>query len=284
MAARSIRVRYAGTCSGCGASLTAGTTASWEKDGKLIMCVHCQDATQVQPLDPDAVASGPTVQPAPIAGVAGDSARLEYERRHDRREQHIDQKYGRLAGVVKFVVPEPQTTTAWAVGADGERRLADYLTEELGDSFRLLNDRKVPKRRGNIDHLLVGPSGVWVVDAKQYSGRIEQRDAGVWFKRDYRIYVRGRDRTKLAAGLQWQVDAVRHALGGIDAPITPALCFIRGEWPLFAKPFQQDGVWVLSAKMLLKLARTSTVLSDAAVEAVATRLAAALPPMASGSS
>jgi hypothetical protein len=38
------------------------------------------------------------------------------------------------------------------------------------------------------------------------------------------------------------------ALGGAEVPTTPALCFIRAAWKLFAKPFQHNGVWVICSK------------------------------------
>lgn len=49
--------------------------------------------------------------------------------------------------------------------------------------------------------------------------------------------VSGRDQTKLVNAMDWQVAAVRDALGDSaefpDVPITAALCFIDAEFPLF---------------------------------------------------
>jgi hypothetical protein len=42
------------------------------------------------------------------------------ERRQHKREERIDAKFGRLAGVVKFLSDDPQSTKAWASGAAGE--------------------------------------------------------------------------------------------------------------------------------------------------------------------
>ena len=41
-----------------------------------------------------------------------------------------------------------------------------------------LHDRRVPGTRGNIDHIVVGPAGVFVIDAKNYQGKIEVRNRG----------------------------------------------------------------------------------------------------------
>ena len=211
-------------------------------------------------------------------GKAGGSARLEYERRHQRREAKIDQQWGRLAGVVKFLSNDPQSTTAWAKGSQGEQRLAAHLLQAVGDRAVLLHDRKVPRTRGNIDHLAIAASGIWVIDAKHYQGQVEHRDKGGWFKTDYHLYVGGRDRTKIADGLAWQVDAVRSALAGTDVPISAALCFIEAEWSLFAKPFKQNGVWVTWAKKLAEMIAAPAPLSLPEVADIAERLASALPP------
>jgi hypothetical protein len=99
-------------------------------------------------------------------GQAGWSARREYEKRHERREQQIEKRWGPLAGVVKFLSDDPQSIKAWAKGSKGERQLADRLLREVGDRAVLLHDRKVPRTRGNIDHIAIAASGVWVIDAK----------------------------------------------------------------------------------------------------------------------
>src|ERR1700686_4970564 len=97
-----------------------------------------------------------------------------------------------------------QNITAWAKGSEGERRLAAHLQKAVGDRAILLNDRRVPKTKGNIDHLVIAASGIWVIDAKNYKGMVERRDVGGWFKTDQRLYVGRRDQTKLARGLGWQ--------------------------------------------------------------------------------
>lgn len=209
--------------------------------------------------------------------MAGGSAQAEYERRHRQREARLEAKWGRFAGVAKFLSDDPQSTMAWARGAEGERRLAAHLARELGDRAVFLHDRKVG--RANIDHLIVASSGVWVVDAKNYTGRVEYRNVAGWLSRpDNRIYVGGRDKTKLAAGLEWQVTAVRRALGELDVAIHPALCFTSSDWGWFAKPFRHQGVLVTWASKLAELVAAPGDLGPEAIEQVATRLREKLKP------
>ena len=47
-------------------------------------------------------------------------------------------------------------------GAEGEERVARDLEKRCGSDVVFLHDRRVPRSRANIDHLLVAPSGVWV--------------------------------------------------------------------------------------------------------------------------
>ncbi len=211
--------------------------------------------------------------------MAGGSARHKYERLHQAREERIDRQWGRLSGVVKFLSDDPQLTRAWAKGSEGERRLAAHLLRVVGDRAVLLHDRKVPRTRGNIDHLAVAASGVWVIDAKNYAGLVQRRDKGGFFKTDYHLYVGGRDRTRIVAGLGWQVEAVRSGLGDAEVPVHAALCFIEADWSFFAKPFELNGVWVTWAQKLAEMIAAPGPLTPEKVTDVADRLAKALPPV-----
>ena len=54
------------------------------------------------------------------------------------------------------------------------KRLAD-----VPDTFRVMHDRRIRGTKANIDHIAIGPSGVWVIDAKRYKDkRPELRVAG----------------------------------------------------------------------------------------------------------
>jgi hypothetical protein len=54
-------------------------------------------------------------------------------------------------------------------------------------------------------HIAVGPSGVWVIDTKRYTGRIEVAKPLFGAAK---LKVAGRDQTKLVAGLAKQVALV----------------------------------------------------------------------------
>ena len=122
-----------------------------------------------------------------------------------------------------------------------------------------------------------------MIDAKKYKGRVEQRDVGGWFRTDRRLYVGGRDRSKLVDGLDRQIEAVWTALGDDEIPVHAALCFVEADWKLFAKPFEQEGVWVTGAKSLAKMIDKPGLLTIERIAIAADRLASALPPVSTTS-
>ena len=58
---------------------------------------------------------------------------------------------------------------AWRIGADGEEAVAAKLAK-LGADWRVLHAIPVGDRGSDIDHLVVGPSGVFTVNAKHHPG------------------------------------------------------------------------------------------------------------------
>lgn len=62
---------------------------------------------------------------------------------------------------------------AWAAGAEGERRVADSLASLERFGWAMLHDVRWPDRaRANVDHIAIGPGGVFVIDAKNWSGDV----------------------------------------------------------------------------------------------------------------
>jgi hypothetical protein len=67
---------------------------------------------------------------------------------------------------------------AWRRGSAGERRTARLLGRTI------LHDLAVPDSRANIDHLVIGPGGVFVIDSKRYRGRLQLDPSGrLWHGR-----------------------------------------------------------------------------------------------------
>lgn len=161
-------------------------------------------------------------------GVAGASSRREYERRRGKREEATREWHPHLGNLLlKLQQEAPASERAWATGAAGEEALAASLARRCPDAI-VLNDRRIPGSRANIDHIAVVPSGVYVIDAKRYKGKIEVRRP---FFGEPRLFIRGRDKTKLVEGLERQQEAVRAVLSPVapGAPVHACFCFINPQ-------------------------------------------------------
>jgi len=227
------------------------TSAVYERAARTIHCVSCPTA--------------PAPEPEIDSGVAGRSARQEHERRATKRETAVKERWGdRIGGVVLALTDEPQSTRAWAVGARGEVKVATALV-----GFIVLHDRRVSGTKGNIDHIVIAPAGLFVVDAKHFEGRIEIRNHGWFLRPNERLHVGRRDCSALADKMGWQVTADEQALlaAGVDPlpPITPVLCFVDDDWPLIAAPDVFRGVRLESTQSLRRRLGRTSVIDEAAI-------------------
>ena len=264
-------VRYDGPCSICGTNLRAGTEAVWDRRLRKMQCKECPTNATSDP-------SLPLIEP----GVAGASARREEARRRAKLEAQRRERWGdRVGGWINRFKDEPQAIRAWGLGAKGEELLAESLADV--PDLVVLNDRRVPGTRGNIDHIAVGPAGVFVIDAKFYESRmIRVVDKGSFFRSDLRLTVGGRDKSDLADKMGWQVEAVTDALvdGGVDPlpQITAVLCFVGASWPILTRPKSFSGVRLESERSIGRVLGEPLELPSPEVERLARILADAFPP------
>ncbi len=224
----------------------------------------------------------PQDDPAEIeTGSAGASAHREYERRRAARAIRLKAQFGSLVGSFALAVTgDPHSIRAWERGSIGEQKLAKALAEV--HDLIVLSDRRVPGTRGNLDHIVIAPAGVFVIDAKRYGGLIHIRDRGGLFSRDVRLYVGRRDCSSLADNMGWQVSAVTKALVSARTelstlPVTPVLCFVDGEWPLLLPPESYKGVRLEGPRSIKALLTRSQALDRDQIERISRALAVAFP-------
>jgi hypothetical protein len=108
-------------------------------------------------------------------------------------------------------------------GAEGERVTAAVLEELPNEEWTVFHDLRWPGRRyANVDHVVVGPPGVFVIDTKNWSGHIKvQADV---------LKQNGRRRDQAAAGAAEAALAVAQ-LTSVVSPqhVRPVLCFVTSE-------------------------------------------------------
>jgi hypothetical protein len=70
----------------------------------------------------------------------------------------------------------------YRMGAEGETRVTQVLTSKLSDDYYLVNDVVYTNDRGykeNIDHVVLGPNGVFAIETKNYRGKVSYKN-GYW--------------------------------------------------------------------------------------------------------
>jgi hypothetical protein len=205
-------------------------------------------------------------------GEAGASARREHARRRARRQARTRAKHPRLGGLLLALAQAPRHERSWQSGALGEEEVAAVLEERCGEAVFFLHDRRLPGSRSNIDHLAVASSGIWVIDAKRYRGKVEVRKP-LFGQAELRIA--GRDRSKLADGLARQVAAVEAAVAGA-APVHGAFCLVEAELPLIGT-LSFRGFSLLYRKKLAKRLDASGPLPPERIPKLAASLAESFP-------
>jgi hypothetical protein len=142
---------------------------------------------------------------------------------------------------------EASTVRAWRVGADGERRTAASLEPLREKGFVILHDRKVKGWGGNLDHVVIGPTGMWAVETKNIAGKVVihgdvLRIGG--HRRDKIIDQAKQEATIIQVVLADKLDSLK-------LKVTPVICLHRGELPFFNKTVR--GVRLASGRQLVRL-------------------------------
>ena len=112
-----------------------------------------------------------------------------------------------------------RSAALWEQGAAGEVAVATALAALPAD-WVVLHDLAWPGRqRANLDHVVIGPGGVFVVDAKNWSGRVEVRD--------HVLTQNGRRREDAVSSVTAAAIAVQALVSPLDC--VGVLCFVRDE-------------------------------------------------------
>lgn len=137
---------------------------------------------------------------------------------------------------------------AWRAGSDGERLVAAELAT-LPKTWRVLHAVEVGDRRADIDHIVIGPAGVFTINTKHHLGKKVWVGGNTFLVSGQRQpYVRNaRHEAQRAARLLT-------AAVGFEVPVQPVLAVVNAEQLTIKE--QPAGVHVVARKHLCGWLRT----------------------------
>ena len=141
--------------------------------------------------------------------------------------------------------PSPDAA-AWRRGAEGERRTARLLDPLEQHGWAILPDLAIPGSRANIDHLVIGPGGVFVIDSKQYRGRLHLDPTGRLWHGRYPL-------TPALGAVSFEADQAAQVLTDPDVVVRPIMA-IHGAQVPWGK-LVINGVPVVPARRLPSMLR-----------------------------
>lgn len=112
-------------------------------------------------------------------------------------------------------------------GINGEALIAERL-QSLSDDYFLLNDVVLPGQPGNIDHVVIGPCGVVVIETKNFSGHVESH-GNAWF-------VNGRRARSVSKQANRGAITVREALGQAHPDLKDSVLRFVDSIAVFVNP------------------------------------------------
>lgn len=218
-----------------------------------------------------------------VGNKAGASARAEYERRRARHREIIRRRRPLIIGLglviaavglalmgsqplvgwglvlvavistINSLFIAPNHISAWATGADGEVRTARFLEPLHAEGFAILHDRRIPGGSANIDHIVIGPPGIFVVETKSLAGDLRIRGGAV--------YVSGHRKTAMIEEAKREALAVQVALAleleALGLAVVPVVCVHRANLPWLGGGV--DGVRIVSGRELVKRLRKAPI-------------------------
>jgi hypothetical protein len=146
-------------------------------------------------------------------------------------------------------------------GIDGEERVAEILAELEPNGYRAIHDLDIG--RGNADHVLVGPAGVFVIETKDWGGRFYPVRGRLMFNKRAANEVVGQVRAAAVAVTR------RLERAGIDARVQPLIVSTRAR--VHRSPLRIGAVTAVEADGLPSFvrARPGSMDSDAVARAMA---------------
>ena len=192
-----------GTCIGCGMVIEKKTAGWYNGVERIVRCTTCGKPSEVAE---SPVVEDLTPERSPVSNlredpVSGSSMLREAQSRNDQN---------------------------YLKGATGEYLTGVKFKADLHDGIVVLSDRFVPGSLSNVDHIVVAPSGVWVVETKNWHGKIRYKESV--FKGTKRLMVGEYDRTTKIDAMFGLVIPVAQVVNDKSVDVRPAMVLLDGNW------------------------------------------------------
>jgi hypothetical protein len=142
--------------------------------------------------------------------------------------------------------PSPETE-AWRRGAAGERFVARLLDPLAKQGWGVEHDLPVRGATGNVNHVVIGPPGIFAIDVRHYRGRLRlSQDGLLWHGRTFLLPSLSATRSK--------ADRLQDRVGAPDVAVVPIVAVLGGMVP--GGQATTMGVTVVPARRLPGLLRS----------------------------
>jgi hypothetical protein len=142
--------------------------------------------------------------------------------------------------------PSPETQT-WQRGAEGQRHVARLLEPLAKQGWGVEHDLPVRGAKGNLDHVVIGPPGIFAIDVRHYRGRLRLSPDGLlWHGRTFLLPSLSATRSK--------ADRLQDRIGAPDIWVSPIVAVLGGMVP--GGQVTSVGVTVVPARRLPDVLRS----------------------------
>jgi hypothetical protein len=142
--------------------------------------------------------------------------------------------------------PSPEAQ-AWRRGAAGERHLARLLEPLAKQGWGVEHDLPVRGATGNLNHVVIGPPGIFAIDTRHYRGRLRlSHDGLLWHGRTFLLPTLSATRSK--------ADRLQDRIGAPDVAVVPIAAVLGAMVP--GGQVTSMGVTVVAARRLPGLLRS----------------------------
>ena len=158
------------------------------------------------------------------------------------------------------------SSLSYKAGIEGEKAVVQAL-QELDDSHCLINDIMAGRGRGNIDHVLLSPTGIFAIETKNYTGDV-RCDGNRWRKKGKRrLYDIPSVSRQAINNADYLGSLIKRKLN-LDIPVCP-VCVFTNPW--VELKLRKPTIPVLRLSELVDFVREIpplTTLTDSEIQAV----------------